>query len=60
VLGFNHYRSAMETVEDIQRKSSGIVREKYIDTLMGCIDARHAAKTEPKLLSRCAPFHFAL
>jgi hypothetical protein len=52
ILGFHHYRSSMETVDDIQRKSSGICRDKYIETLMGCIDARHAAKTEPKLLSR--------
>ncbi len=52
ILGFDHYRSSMETVDDILRKSSGISREKYIETLVGCIDARHAAKTEPKLLSR--------
>ncbi len=52
ILGFDHYRSSMETVDDIVRKSSGISREKYIETLVGCIDARHAAKTEPKLLSR--------
>jgi hypothetical protein len=53
ILGFDHYRSSMDTVEDIERKSAlGIPRGKYVETLMGCIDARHAAKTEPKLLSR--------
>jgi hypothetical protein len=46
----------METVDDILSKSSGISREKYIETLVGCIDARHAAKTEPKLLSRQVRF----
>ena len=56
ILGFDHYRSSMETVDDILRKSSGISREKYIETLVGCIDARHAAKTEPKLLSRQVRF----
>jgi hypothetical protein len=52
VVGFEFYRSSMDTVEDIQRNSSGIARDKYVETLMGCVDARHAAKTEPKLLSR--------
>ena len=51
-MGFEHYRASMDTVEDIERKSSTISRDKYIETLLGCIDARHAAKTEPKLLSR--------
>lgn len=52
VVGFEFYRSSMDTVEDIQRNSTGIARDKYVETLMGCVDARHAAKTEPKLLSR--------
>jgi len=42
----------METVDDIQKSTSGISREKYVETLMGCVDAQHAAKTDPKLLSR--------
>lgn len=53
IVGFDYYRKSMDTVEDIERKSSlGIPRDKYVETLIGCIDARHAAKTEPKLLSR--------
>jgi len=52
IVGFEHYRSTMETVEAIQQSTSGIPREKYIETLMGCVDAQHAAKTDPKLLSR--------
>jgi hypothetical protein len=57
IVGFEHYRSSMDTVEGIERKSScGIARDKYVETLIGCIDARHAAKTEPKLLSRSVLF----
>ena len=52
VVGFEFYRSSMDTVDDIQRNSTGIARDKYVETLMGCVDARHAAKTDPKLLSR--------
>ena len=52
IVGFQHYRSMMETVDDIQKSTSGISREKYVETLMGCVDAQHAAKTDPKLLSR--------